>query len=151
MSDRLLKYGIASYVSEQILIVPFQTDFYQEVIVALREEILQKLQSTPDLQGLIIDLSQVKLLDLNDMEVLEQTVRMASIFGVMTLLVGLRPDVAMTLVQLGYEGKINTALTITQAIEKINHETRAKLMCMDDALFDVDEEASEEDVFEDDA
>ena len=116
MSERLFKYGITSYVSEDTLVVPFQTDFYVEVLEALREEILQQLYEKPQLKGLIIDVSQVNLLDLNDMAVLEETMRMASIYRVSSFLVGIRPMAALALIHLGYEKKIQTALTIDQAL-----------------------------------
>ena len=152
MSDILLRYGIASYVSDNILIVPFQTDFYGEVIKALRQDILYKLHEMSDICGLIIDVSHLHVLDLNNMEVLEETARMASIFGVMLFLVGLKPLVAVTLVQLGYEGKLNTALTIAQAIQRINHENETKLLNSEDGFFDVeDEEESEDEMIEDSA
>ena len=63
MSDFLLSYGIASYVSQNILIIPFQADFYVEVIEALRQDILKQIHNKPEIKGLIIDLSKVKLID----------------------------------------------------------------------------------------
>jgi rsbT antagonist protein RsbS len=128
MSELLLKYGIASYVSGDTLVVPFQTDFYTDVIEAFRQDILHRLHAMPELKGLIIDLSHVVLLDLGNMHVLEDTLKMACIYDVEAYLVGLKPEVALALVGLGYEGKVNTALTLGHAMQRIKNRTKTKNM-----------------------
>lgn len=121
MSNLLAGYGIASYISQDILIVPFQADFYKEVLEALRQDILQKLHHNPDIKGLIIDLSRTNLIDLKDMKALESIQQMAHVLGVTTYLTGIQPSVTLTLVELGYDPKqINAALNISRATELIH-------------------------------
>ena len=116
MSDFLLSYGVATYVSQNILIVPFQADFFVEVIDALRNEILRFLHIRPEIKHLIIDVSKIYLIDLQNMKDLEQTLDMARILGVTGFLVGIKPTVTLALMELGYEpGSFNTALNIEQA------------------------------------
>ena len=134
MSDQLLNYGIASYVSENILIVPFQTEFYADGIEAFRQEILKKIHETNNLKGMIIDVSQVNLLDVSNMKELESILSMSSVLGVTGYLVGLKPAVAVALVELGYEGnKLNIALNVEQAAKSIQ-EGEALKMRHDDEL-----------------
>ena len=128
MSNLLLKYGIASYVSEDTLVVPFQVDLYAEVVQAFRQEILHQLYHKPELKGLILDVSHLFLLDVDDMEILEETLKMASVYDVEAYVVGVQADVALALIGLGYEGKINTSPTVRQAIERIHNRTEAKQM-----------------------
>ena len=127
MSDFLLSYGIASYISQKILIVPFQADFYREVILALRNDILQQLHSKQDIKGLIIDLSNVTLIDLQNMNDLEQTLNMASVLGVTGFLVGIQPNVTLALLELGYEpNHLHTALDIERASIAIDELTKVE-------------------------
>ncbi|MCH9756674.1 MAG: STAS domain-containing protein [Gammaproteobacteria bacterium] len=148
MSERLLKYGIASYVSDNILIVPFQTDFYVEVLHALRQEILNQLYNLSELEGLIIDVSKVSLMDMSDMAVIEETLQMASVYGATGVLVGLNPMVAFALVGLGYEGNIHSALTIGQAIQQIKQVKETKLLSKEQEVFEIE---VEDDVMTDDS
>ncbi len=121
MSEFLLSSGVASYISQNILIVPFQADFYDEVIAALQQDVLQQLQRNAGIRGLIIDLSNVNLLDFHNMAALKQTLDMAAMFGVMGFLVGIQPNVTLALVELGYEqGSLNTALNIERATVAIH-------------------------------
>ena len=146
MSDFLLSYGVASYITQNILIVPFQADFYMDVIEALRADILQKIHQNPMLKGLIIDLSNMPLIDVQNMKMLEKTLQMATLLGVTGFLVGIKPSVTLALVELGYEpGGLNTALSIEQASELILDATtnediveEAELMG-DEAAFQVDD------------
>ena len=150
MSDFLLSYGVASYISQDILIVPFQADFYVEVIDALRQDILQQLHDTPDIKGLVIDLSNVNLIDLQDMNVLERTLDMAAVFDVMSFLVGIKPSVTLALIELGYDPKhLNSAPNIEQAILSIHHATKTletHIEVSDMACDDVDDQAEEQEI-----
>lgn len=95
--------------------MPFQSDFYEEVIDALRAEILARVHNNAHIKGVIIDVSQVHLMDLADIHVIEQIMSMATLLGISAVLSGLQPGVAMTLIELGYD---NTHLHIALNIEK---------------------------------
>ena len=147
MSDFLLSYGVVSYISQNILIVPFQADFYVEVIEALRLEILQQLHLNPAIKGLIIDLSKVDIVDVQNMKSLEKSLHMATILGVTGFLVGINPSVTLALVALGYEpGQLKTALSIERATlfisqvitsqDMLNEELSA---CCDDEVLQIDD------------
>lgn len=123
MSDFLSSHGTSTYISQRILIVPFQSDFYKEVIDALRESILFQIKQFPDLIGLIIDISKLTVVDLENMKVLEDFLKMASVMGVEGYLTGVRPEVTRTLIDLDYkQGQLNTALDIDNAIKAIREK-----------------------------
>ncbi|MDF1757961.1 MAG: STAS domain-containing protein [Legionellaceae bacterium] len=148
MSDELLSYGVVSYVSQNILIVPFQADFYDEIIRLLRNDVLNKVHESPELNGLILDLSNIKLIDSSNMKTLENTLDMASLLGVTTCLTGIQPQVALILAELGYDPSgINTSLSIECGIKKI-HQFLEINTINDQDLFEEISEEDEVDVFE---
>jgi rsbT antagonist protein RsbS len=117
MSDELSSFGIASYISRDILIIPFQADFYIEVLNALRNKVLTTLHENPNLKGMIVDVSQINIIDLNNMEALEKLCKMAKLLGVMPFLVGIKPNAALALIELGYtDSGLRMALDTEQAI-----------------------------------
>lgn len=128
MSDFLLSYGVASYVTQNILIIPFQADFYTEVILAFRQDILRQIYTHTNIKGLIIDLSTVNLIDMQNMRVIEELVSMVNMLGVISYLVGIKPAVTMALVELEYASeRLNTALTIEQASRAIQAEIKIRM------------------------
>lgn len=137
MKDLLISYGIASYVTQGILIIPFQADFYDEVINALETEVASKLHGNSEICGLILDLSQVQLLDLSNMQSIESLLNMAQLLGAPGVIAGLQPLVTLTLVDLGYDPKnIAATTTVSQAIERIQKQ----LVTTDSSVYQTDEE-----------
>lgn len=128
MSELLISYGVYSYVSQNTLILPFQADFFTEVIQTLESEILKKIHTDRSIIGIILDLSKAKIIDLDNIQQLESVLKMAEILGVEAYLCGLRPDVTLTLVNLGYENKdLKTCLSIEHGITLINKNNENKL------------------------
>ncbi|MCX7120377.1 MAG: STAS domain-containing protein [Gammaproteobacteria bacterium] len=120
MSDLFLNFGIATYVSQHTLIVPFQNDFYSDAMEALRSDIAHKLHHTPGLKGLVVDVSQIALIDLENMKVLEDILKLGTVLGVTSYLTGLQSHLTQALVELGYEpGDFKTAPTIEKAMQAI--------------------------------
>lgn len=120
MSNLLVNYGMYSYVSENILIIPFQADFFSEVMQALETEILKEIHAKPNIIAIILDLSKANIIDLKNMRQLERVLKMASVLGVKAYICGLKPEVTLTLVNLGYENKdLCTCLNIEHGISLI--------------------------------
>lgn len=122
MSDLLTSYGISSYISQNILILPFQADFFREVMQALKQDVLRELHANPNVCGIILDVSKTKLIDLSNMHELESILKMASVLGVEAYICGLRPDVTLALVNLGYDNnQLKTCLNIEQGMSRIHN------------------------------
>ncbi len=67
--------------------------------------------------GLVIDISGLDVVDTYVARILADTGRMAKLMGTQTVLVGMRPEVAATLVRMGYgmEG-VRTALNLEEGL-----------------------------------
>jgi rsbT antagonist protein RsbS len=73
-------------------------------------------------RGLVIDISGLDMVDSYVARILAETGKMAKLMGTNTILVGMRPEVAATLVGMGYhmEG-IRTALDIDTALVQLGY------------------------------
>lgn len=85
-----------------ILLVSIQVDLGDTVAEALQEDILQAISRTAS-TGLIIDVTGLEVVDSFVARVLVDTARMARLMGTETVLVGLRAEVAATLVRMGFD------------------------------------------------
>ncbi len=72
--------------------------------------------------GLVIDISGLDMVDSYVARIIAETGRMAKLMGTETVLVGMRPEVAATLVRMGYgmEG-VRTALNLDDGIVLLGH------------------------------
>ncbi len=87
---------------------------------ALQASIAQRLSVEREVRGLIVDVSALTLIDSFGAKVLGETASIASNFGAKSVLVGIRPPIATTLVELGIElGMLDTALTLESALKKL--------------------------------
>jgi rsbT antagonist protein RsbS len=87
---------------------------------AFQEHILQTIAKT-GATGLVIDITGLELVDSYVAHVLANTGRMATMMGTDTVIVGMRPVVAATLVRMGFrmEG-VWTALNVNEGLALIS-------------------------------
>ncbi len=98
------------------IIVPIQNELNDATVKRLQESILNSIENT-EAKGLIIDVSTLSLIDSFLGRVLVDTAKMANIMGADTVLVGMRKEVVLTLIQLGLIiTDICTALNIEDGI-----------------------------------
>ncbi|MDP2768159.1 MAG: STAS domain-containing protein [Candidatus Methanoperedens sp.] len=102
---------------EDFLIVSFQTELSDLEIDELREKILNKIKETKA-RGLIIDITTLKIIDSFMARSLSSIADMATLLGTRTIVVGMQPAVALTLVELGLRIKwnIQTALNLERGV-----------------------------------
>jgi len=94
------------------IIVPIQVELHDRAAVKLQEDILKKIEETES-SGLIIDVSAVSVVDSFLGRLLGETAKMANLIGAETVLVGMKKEVVITLIQLGMVIKdLHTALNI---------------------------------------
>jgi len=106
------------------VIVPIQTELHDRAAIRLQEEILAKIEET-GASGLLIDVSAVGIVDSFLGRLLGETSRMASLMGVVTVLVGMKKEVVMTLIQLGMVlSGLHTALNLEDGLELIEELKR---------------------------
>ncbi len=99
------------------LIVPIQVELHDRAAVHVQEDIIQNIEQT-GVRGLLIDVSKLAVVDSFLGRLLGDTAAMASVMGCQTVVVGLQPEVAITLMELGMhlEG-VYTALNAETGLE----------------------------------
>lgn len=106
------------------LLATIQIDLHDTVVDAFQNDVLEEIEKT-GASGLIIDISALETVDSYVARMLANTGKMAKLMGSETVIVGMRPAVAATLVRMGYfmEG-IETALSLEEGLEL--HANRTK-------------------------
>ena len=86
----------------------------------LQDTVSQRLSGSVGVRGLVMDLSALSIVDSFAAKILGETASIARQFGVKAVLVGMRPEVAITLVELGVDLQhVDTAMTLERALEKL--------------------------------
>lgn len=98
------------------LLVTVQTDLHDAVADAFQEDLLTTIERT-GAAGLLIDVSGLDLVDSYVARVLVDTAKMAKLMGTETVIVGIRPEVAATLVRMGFTmSSVRTALNVDEGL-----------------------------------
>jgi len=98
------------------LLVTVQTELHDAVAEAFQEDLLLAIERS-GAAGLLIDISGLNMVDSYVARVLADTGKMARLMGAETVLVGMRPEVAATLVRMGYQMTgIRTALNVDEGM-----------------------------------
>ena len=116
-------------MSGQIPILRIGSTLLATVHIELRDAVAETFQADVLLAieksgatGLVIDISGLDMVDSYVARIVAETGRMAKLMGTDTVLVGMRPEVAATLVRMGYgmEG-VRTALNLDDGLEILGH------------------------------
>src|SRR5512142_708427 len=101
----------------EYLLVTIQVDMHDRLALALQDDLTEKISKTGATGGLL-PLPPHHLVDSFIGRMLANTTAMARVLDADTVVVGMRPSVAITLVELGLNLKgIRTALTVEQGME----------------------------------
>lgn len=103
------------------LLVTISVELRDQVADAFQADVLVSIEKT-GATGLVIDISGFDIVDSYVARILAETGRMARLMGTDTVLVGMRPEVAATLVRMGYgmEG-VRTALDVDDGLALLGH------------------------------
>jgi rsbT antagonist protein RsbS len=105
----------------KLLLATVHVDLHDAVANALQNDVLAAIEKY-DARGLLIDISGLELVDTYVARVLAETGRMAQLMGARTVLVGMQPEVAATLMRMGYQMRdITTALNVEEGLELLGH------------------------------
>jgi rsbT antagonist protein RsbS len=119
----------------RVLVVPVQVDMDDQTVIGLQERILSELERT-GARGVLIDISLLEMVDSFIGRMLSDIAAMARIMDARTVVVGIQPAVAITLVELGLELRgVDTVLNVDEGIKLLRSEFGA------DDEGDEDEEA----------
>ena len=107
---------------EDILVATINVAMTSTMLARFRENLLNRL-ATERSPFLVLELSGVSLMDLEEFEWLRKLARSVGIMGTETWFVGLRPEVVATLVTLGAKTSgLLTALDLDNALKLIRRE-----------------------------
>jgi len=99
------------------LMVTMPPDPDDSTIAALQERVLDSMDRHAA-KGLILDISAVETLDSYFARTVTETAQMVMLMGGRTIIVGMRPAVAMTATQMGLRlNNIETALSVDRALD----------------------------------
>ncbi len=105
------------------LIVPIQGAISDDVMAGLQHDVMHRIEEG-DFRGLVVDVSGVEVLDSYLTRNLRDLAVTARLMGVAAVVSGLRPAVAITLVEMGLEiPGVHTALNLERALEML-YETQ---------------------------
>ncbi|GGV30575.1 STAS domain-containing protein [Streptomyces griseoflavus] len=112
MTDRVpvLKIG-------EVLLVSIQTDLDDQMVLDLQEDLSNRIVAT-GAKGVVIDISALEIVDSFVGRMLAHNAAVSRILGAETIVVGMRPAVAMTLVELGLSmSGVRTALNLERGLK----------------------------------
>ncbi|MET7378494.1 STAS domain-containing protein [Streptomyces sp. NPDC005526] len=118
MSNRVpvLKIG-------DILLVSIQTDLEDQMVMDLQDDLSRRIVDT-GAKGVVIDISALEIVDSFVGRMLATNASISRLLGAETIVVGMRPAVAMTLVELGLSLKgVRTALNLERGLKLLRRLT----------------------------
>jgi rsbT antagonist protein RsbS len=100
-----------------LLLITIQTELYDSLGINLKNDIAEKLERYNS-KGILLDISSLSVVDSFMGRIINNVASIAKLMGAETVLVGMQPAVAMTLVELGLEmPHIITALNVEKGME----------------------------------
>ncbi|MGV3487467.1 MAG: STAS domain-containing protein [Tuberibacillus sp.] len=104
------------------LLTTIQVELDDQTAIEFQEDLLSRIHET-GAKGVVIDLTSVDIIDSYIAKILGDVVNMAELLGAKVVLTGIRPAVALTLIDLGIHLKgVTTALDLEQGLEKLRQE-----------------------------
>ena len=101
------------------LLVTIQVDMHDRLALALQDDLTTKIVATRA-RGVMIDISALEIVDSFIGRMLNNIAAMSRVLDAVTVIVGMRPAVAITLVELGMSlSGVRTALTVERAMDML--------------------------------
>jgi len=99
------------------LLITIQVDMHDRLALTLEEDLTNKIAST-GAQGVLIDISSLEIVDSFIGRMLDNIAAVARVLDADTVVVGMRPAVAITLVELGLSlSGVKTALNVERGMK----------------------------------
>lgn len=110
--------------SGDYLITSPQMALHDKLAVQFKSDILRTIVETRA-KGLVLDLSAIDIVDSFLVRQIEEIASASSIMGTHVVVVGLRPEVAMALVEMGFSlERVHTAVNLEKGLEVLQKTGR---------------------------
>src|SRR5215831_5853125 len=104
------------------LLVTIQVDMHDRLAMALQDDLTRMISDT-EARGVLIDISSLEIVDSFIGRMLGNIAAMSRVLDANTVVVGMQPAVAITLVELGLSLKgVRTALNVEKGMELIGSQ-----------------------------
>ena len=108
------------------LLVTVQVDMHDRLALTLQDDLMEQIRRT-SARGVLLDISALDLVDSFIGRTIGNIAGMARVLGAHTVVTGMRPAVAITLVELGLSWKgVRTALTVERGMELLRRMVHAE-------------------------
>jgi len=108
------------------LLVTIQVDMYDRLALTLQDDLTNQILKT-GARGVLIDISSLEVVDSFIGRMLGNMANMSRLLDAETVVVGMKPTVAITLVELGVSLKgVRTALNVEKGMELLQESLRSK-------------------------
>jgi rsbT antagonist protein RsbS len=106
-----------------VLLVSIQVDMHDQLALTLQDDLTDRIVKT-HARGVLIDISSLEVVDSFIGRTLGNMAAMSKVLDAETVVVGMRPAVAITLVELGMSlSGVRTALNVERAMEMLQVAT----------------------------
>jgi len=107
----------------RVLLVTIQVDLHDQVALQLQDDLTQRIV-TDKARGVLIDISSLEIVDSFIGRMISNIAGMSRVLDAQTVVVGMRPAVAITLVELGLDLKgVRTALNVEKGMALLEGES----------------------------
>lgn len=120
-----MKSDVALLKNKDILVVPLPGRFNDSTLRQIEGDLLQRSAGNDELSGVILDVSQFECIDLFSARMLFNLTKKLALMDLDSVLVGLKPELALTLVEMGLSSlNIETALCLEHGLQKLKQRKK---------------------------
>ena len=119
------KRGRASILKiEDFLLATPEEAMHDLAAIQFKDDLLERVKETK-ISGLIIDLGRIDVVDSFMGRTIGEIANSAALLGAEVVVIGLRPEVAITMVEMGISlGQVHPLLNLDLALEFLRNQTR---------------------------
>ena len=119
------KRGRASILKiEDFLLATPEEAMHDLAAIQFKDDLLERVKETK-ISGLIIDLGRIDVVDSFMGRTIGEIANSAALLGAEVAVIGLRPEVAITMVEMGISlGQVHPLLNLDLALEFLRNQTR---------------------------
>ena len=109
-----------------VLLVTIQVDMTDQIALRLQDDLTRAIERL-GARGVVIDISALEMVDSFVGRLISDTSAMSRVLDAATVVVGMRPAVAITLVELGVSmSGVMTALNVEKGLERLRLQRAAR-------------------------